>query len=186
MSDLSFMTVRLPLKIGPHERGDMWEDPLADLIEPEEIAEVTGGGTMLADDGGIEFCELEIELADLSKDRLDKIQAAMLTINAPKNTKFIDADGKVLRTFGTTAVVGIGLDGAGLPDSAYEGFSPDAFNNDVLAALGDGHSYGGSYAGKRYTYFYYHGPNGDVIRQTLEQFASDQPICQGAKFEQLA
>lgn len=186
MSEPTYMTIRLPLKIGPLERGDLWEDPLSDLIEPDEIAEVSGGGTMMSEDGGIEYCDLEIELADLSDDRLDRIQAAMIEVGAPKGTKFVDDDGAIIREFGTVCVVGIGLDGGGLPDSAYEGFDPDKFNEDILAALGDGHSYGGSHAGKRYTYFYYHGPDGSAIETKLRAFAADKPICQGAKYDHLA
>jgi len=186
MSEPTYMTIRLPLKIGPMERGDLWEDPLSDLIEPDEIAEVSGGGTMMSPDGGIEYCDLEIELTDLSDDRLDKIQAAMIKLGAPKDTKFVNDDDEVLRTFGNVCVVGIGLDGGGLPDSAYESFDPDTFNQDILATLGDGHSYGGSHAGKRYTYFYYHGPDGDAIEAALRAFAADRPICQGAKYEKLA
>ena len=135
--------------------------------------------------GGIQFCEMELELADLSDDRLDKLQDAMIRLGAPRKTQFLNDDGEILREFGTVEVVGIGLDGTGLPDSAYEDFDPDDFNAEILAALGDGYSYGGSEAGERYTFFYYHGADGQLMEQQLRAFAATKPIGEGAQFVHL-
>lgn len=186
MADPVYVSVRLPLKIGPIERDEFWEDPLSDKLQDGTIGEVTGGGTMMAADGGIDYCDLEIEMADLSDDRLDKLQSLISELGAPKGTAFVDDDGETLRTFGDISVVGIGLDGSGLPDSAYEGFDPDEFNDTIVAALGDGHSYGGSYAGARYTYFYYHGRDAKFIEDTLRKVAQTVPIGQGAQFQHIA
>ncbi|WP_411892013.1 hypothetical protein [Yoonia sp. SDW83-1] len=185
MTDTVFLTIRLPLKIGPLDRGELWEDPLDEILEAEELGEVSGGGTMMDPDGGILFCDLELELADLSDDRLDKLQDAMIRLGAPRKTQFLNDDGESLREFGTVEVVGIGLDGTGLPDSAYEDFDPDNFNDEILAALGDGHSYGGSEAGERYTFFYYHGADGKQIEEKLRTFAATKPIGEGAQFVHL-
>ncbi len=186
MSDPNYLTIRLPLQIGPIERGEFWEDPLADILENKGIGEVTGGGTMLGDEGGIAYIDLEIAVPDMDASRLDQLQDAMIAIGAPKNTQILDDHGNTLRTFGTVSVVGIGLDGTGLPDSAYEGFDADEFSDEIVAALGDGYSYGGSHAGERYTFFYYHGPDSAHIETQLKTIADAKPIGQGAKIEHIA
>jgi hypothetical protein len=186
MSEPHYISVRLPLKIGPMDRGEMWEDPLMARLDSDPLGEVTGGGTMMDPDGGIAYCDLEVALPDLTDKRLDELQAHLDALGAPKGTEFITDDGNSLRSFGKVSAVGIGLDGSGLPDEAYEGFDPDTFNDQILSALGDGYSYGGSHAGERYTYFYYHGADAGYIYKTLRAIAEAQPIGQGAQFDQVA
>ncbi|MEO0932124.1 MAG: hypothetical protein AAFY14_16010 [Pseudomonadota bacterium] len=186
MAEPIYLSVRLPLKIGPLERGEYWEDPLSEILEAEGIGEVTGGGTMMDPEGGILYCDLEVAMPDHSDAQLDKLQDAMMRLHAPRKTSFVDDDGATLREFGETSVVGIGLNGADLPDAAYEGFDPDLFNDEIVAALGEGYSYGGSHAGERYTYFYYHGSDPDHIKAQLTTIAASKPIGEGAKIEQLA
>lgn len=186
MSDPAYLTIRLPLKLGPLERYDLWEEPLTTRLEASGEGEVTGGGTMMNEEGEIQYCDLEVALPDLSDARLTQLQSTVEAIGAPKNTMFVDDDGETLRSFGTLSVVGVGLDGTDLPDSAYEGFDPDEFSDEVIAALGDGHAYAGSDAGARYTFFYYSGPDGSVIEDKLRQVTSAKPIGQGAQIAHLA
>ncbi len=182
-----FLIIRLPLKIGPMDRGDYWEDPLAEKAEAASIAELSGGGTMMDDDGAILFSEVELVVPDLSDERLNQIEQILVDLGAPKGTEFYSGDSETaLRSFGTTEVVGIGLDGSDLPDEVYEGFDVEDFVSAAEAALGDGVTFGGSTMGERYTFFYFHGPSADTIQEGLERFAKTQPICQGCQYERLA
>ena len=135
--------------------------------------------------GDILFCDLELALPDLSAARLGQLQDALIKLGAPKGTQFIDDDGQTLASFGDISVVGIGLDGTGLPESAYENFDPDTFNDQVVDALGDAYSFGGSHMGARYTFFYYHGPDSRHIEGILRQITAAMPIATGAQFEHL-
>ena len=49
--------------IGPIDRGDRYEEPLQTVLESMNIGRVTGGGSQLNELGGIEFADIEIELA---------------------------------------------------------------------------------------------------------------------------
>ena len=46
----------------PIDRGEIYEDPLDELLKAENIGEVSGGGTMQKKSGEIEYCDIEIEL----------------------------------------------------------------------------------------------------------------------------
>ncbi|MEJ8560464.1 hypothetical protein QTO30_03945 [Yoonia sp. GPGPB17] len=186
MTEPVFLTIRLPLKIGPLERYEFWEEPLEEHLKSVGEGEVSGGGTMMDEDGEIQFSDLELALPDLSDDRLTQLETAMVALGAPKKTQFLNDDGNTLREFGTVCVVGVGLDGTGLPDSAYEDFDPDTFSDEIVAALGDGYSYGGSNAGERYTFFYYHGADDAVMEEKLRAVADSKPIGQSAQFVHLA
>ncbi|MDX8348860.1 hypothetical protein SLH49_12805 [Cognatiyoonia sp. IB215446] len=186
MTEPVYLSVRLPLKIGPMERFEFWEEPLTEILKAEELGEITGGGTMMDPEGDILYCDLEVELSDLTDKTLDKLQDAMTRLNAPKSTSFVTDGGTVLREFGSISVVGIGLNGADLPDSAYEGFDPDDFNDEVVSSLGEGYAYGGSHAGEKYTFFYYHGSDADHMKTRLTDIAAHKPIGEGAQITQLA
>ena len=186
MADPLYLTIRLPLRIGPMERSDFWEDPIDQYLEATNIGEVSGGGTMMSKDGEIEFCDIEIAMQDLSAATLEGLQKVVHDLGAPKGTKFLNDKDEVLADFGEVRVVGIGLDGTSLPDSAYEGFDPEGFCDEIVAALGEGYAYGGSNAGAQYTFFYFHGSDNGHIEKTLRAVTSDKPICEGAQFIHIA
>lgn len=58
---------RLYEHIEPIDRGDRYEDPLQAVLERANIGRVTGGGSQLNELGGIEYADVEIELANLDE-----------------------------------------------------------------------------------------------------------------------
>ena len=64
--------------IGPIDRGERYEDPLHEVLEGTTIGRVTGGGSQLNELGGIEFADVEMELADLD----DALRAGLVAVDA--------------------------------------------------------------------------------------------------------
>ena len=62
-----FVFAKIMDTIGPMERGERYEDPLGEDLEAQGLGMVTGGGTQLAKDGGIEWIGIDIDLADLDR-----------------------------------------------------------------------------------------------------------------------
>jgi hypothetical protein len=56
----SFIVIQLNEKIMPIDRGEIYEDPLDEFLQRNLYGEVTGGGTMQAKSGEIEFCDMEV------------------------------------------------------------------------------------------------------------------------------
>ena len=54
---------QLNARVQPMDRGEYFEEPLDKVLKSEGIGEVTGGGTLLADESnGIEYSDIEIML----------------------------------------------------------------------------------------------------------------------------
>ena len=60
MSDRHFVLARITEHVEPIERGERYEEPLADFLKEHGLGEVTGGGSQLTQDGEIEFADVEL------------------------------------------------------------------------------------------------------------------------------
>jgi hypothetical protein len=80
-----FLYVKIPGNIGPVERGDRFENPLAAALKKEGIGRVTGGGSQLGEGKTIEFCGIDIVVKNKAEG-LAVIRATLRQENAPKGT----------------------------------------------------------------------------------------------------
>lgn len=85
-----FVFVKIPAAIEPLDRGDLFEDPLSEILEREGLGEVTGGGTLLSapDENGernIESCGIDVDLYDLDKG-LALLKTELRRLNIPLGT----------------------------------------------------------------------------------------------------
>ena len=62
-----FVFAKIMDTVGPMERGDKYEKPLDRDLEAQGLGMVTGGGTQMAKDGGVEWLGLDLDLADLDR-----------------------------------------------------------------------------------------------------------------------
>ena len=60
-----FLLVHLPLAIGPLERAQRFEGPVAAALGA--LGSITGGGTSISETGGPESCDLEVEVHDVAR-----------------------------------------------------------------------------------------------------------------------
>ena len=101
---------------------------------PRGAGRVTGGGTMLGEEGEIEFCDLEIMLPTATDAALGALRRALEGLGAPKGSRLIWNDGANELAFGTCEGLAVYLNGADLPDSVYE----DCDVNVVYEDFGNG------------------------------------------------
>ncbi|MDB5296666.1 MAG: putative lipoprotein, partial [Phycisphaerales bacterium] len=76
-----YVLIRGP--VGPAERGEKYEDPLADALG--DLGEVTGGGSQLGDGDAIEYCGLDVVVNDCGRG-LSVIRACLRSCHAPADT----------------------------------------------------------------------------------------------------
>ncbi|MFO0865147.1 MAG: hypothetical protein U0744_10940 [Gemmataceae bacterium] len=76
-----YVLIREPL--GPMDRGDKYEEPLAAALG--HLGDVTGGGSQLGEGNSIEYCGIDIVVND--RDRgLEAIRKCLRTCGAPDDT----------------------------------------------------------------------------------------------------
>jgi hypothetical protein len=166
--------------IEPIDRGDRYEDPLDAVLELANIGRVTGGGSQLSELGGIEYAEIEIELANLDG-ALRVVVDALENAGAPQGSELIDAaDGRMLRQFGTQQCLAIFLDGTTLPEEVYANLDFDALVAELGAAAGDG-SNRGFWQGPEETGVFFFGPDAEAMFARVEPVLRRLPIGQNAR-----
>jgi hypothetical protein len=178
MSYPHFVLARLFEHIEPIDRGNRYEDPLSAALEARGVGRVTGGGSQLNEQGGIDFADVEIELADLTG-ALDAAVRALEEAGAPRGSEIL-ADGSVIREFGTQQCVAVYLDGVSLPDAVYEALDFDQLVADVEAAGGAG-SYHGCWQGPEETALFLFDSNAEDLFRRIEPMLRALPIGQNAR-----
>lgn len=178
---------RLNAKMQPIDRGDYYEDPLADTLKAANIGEVTGGGTQLSEAPyGIEFCDLEIRMDEVTEEALAVIIKRLNDLGAPKGSRLIiETTGKQI-PFGVTEGLAVYLNGADLEDEVYRAcdvnFVIDEFDR-LLAGKG---AFRGYWEGDRETALFCYGASYSEMKTALAPFLADYPLCEKARVEQIA
>ena len=173
-----FVLARVYEHIGPIDRGDRYEDPLNEVLETTGIGRVTGGGSQLAENGRIEFADIEIELVDLDA-ALQTAVDALERAGAPQGSE-IHLDGTVLREFGATQCVAVYLDGVTLPEEVYADLDFDQLIGELDGAAGAG-SYRGHWQGPEETGLYFFGPNAEELFTRIHPALSALSVGQNAR-----
>lgn len=69
MTDSRIVIAHLNDRAQPLDRGELYEDPFDHVLKQASLGAVTGGGTQLADDGEVAFCDVEIKSKTSPRDR---------------------------------------------------------------------------------------------------------------------
>ena len=166
--------------IEPIDRGERYEDPLDAILKSATIGSVTGGGSQLNELGGIDFADVEIELANLDG-AVDTVVEALERAGAPQGSELIDgSDGRILREFGRLQCLAVFLDGTSLPDQVYADLDFDAVIGEIQAAAGE-NSYRGFWQGPQETGIFFFGPDAEAMFARVEPVLHRLPIGQNAR-----
>jgi hypothetical protein len=166
--------------IEPIARGERYEDPLLEVLERANLGHVTGGGSQLNELGGVEFADVEIELANLD-DGVRVVCEALEKSGAPQGSELIDAqEDRILREFGTHQCLAVYLDGVSLPEDVYANLDFDQVVDAIGAAAGPD-SYRGFWQGPEETGIFLFGPDADDMFARVEPVLRALPIGQNAR-----
>jgi hypothetical protein len=180
MSFPHVVVARLYEHVEPIDRGNRYEDPLQAVLETATLGRVTGGGTQLNEAGGVEYADIEIELADLDGAVL-AVAGALEEAGAPQGSELIDAsDARVLREFGKQQCLAISLDGTSLPEDVYANLDFEAVVGEIGAAAGND-SFHGFCEGNEETTLFFFGPDADALFDRVEPVLRRLPIGQNAR-----
>src|SRR6186997_863085 len=112
---------KINARLQPKGRGDLFEDPLAERLEKANLGAVTGGGSMLGQNGEIQYCGIDIDMYDAERSPAF-ICDALNRRGAPKGSElqFTLDSRKVVVPFGEAEGLAVYLNGTDLPDEVYK------------------------------------------------------------------
>jgi hypothetical protein len=182
----ALVVASLNARLQPVDRGALYEDPLDQALREAGLGSVTGGGTQLAETGELEHCDIEIELADGTWERLEVVVALLERLGAPKGSRLLVDRGERDIRFGSSEGLAVYLNGTDLSDDVYRdsdvNYVYDEFNR-LLDGIGSVHSY---WEGPTETALYAYGSSFEEMRAALAGFIESYPLCERARLVQIA
>jgi hypothetical protein len=178
-----FVYAKIWEPIEPVARGRRYEDPLQEALEQARVGEVSGGGSSIDKNAGIQFVGVDIELATL--DAVDLVRRVLEEAGAPRGSELQfeeDGESRVL-SFGVTEGLAIFLDGIHLSDEVYARCSADELVDAIVRDLGSqrGAEFRGSWQGPEETAIYLYGSDAERIYTAIEATLREYPLCQNAR-----
>jgi hypothetical protein len=172
---------RLNARAQPLDRGEVFEDPLSDILQAAGIGEVTGGGTMLGEEGEIEFCDLEIMVPEATDAVLGAIRKALEGLGAPKGSRLIWNDGANELEFGTFEGLAVYLNGTDLPDAVYEQSDASFVYEELGRLVGSEGRVVSHWDGPRETALYLYGRSAKTMLARIRPCLDTYPLCAKAR-----
>lgn len=172
---------RLNARAQPLDRGDVFEDPLNEILEVAGTGQVTGAGTQLGEEGEIEFCDLEIMVPEASDAAIGAIREALERLGAPRGSKLIWNDGASELEFGAFEGLAVYLNGTDLPDEVYAQSDVNFVYDELGRLLGDEGRVVSHWDGPRETALYLYGRSADTMLSRIRPFLDSYPLCQKAR-----
>jgi hypothetical protein len=177
---------RLNARAQPLDRGEVFEDPLNDILQAAGLGEVTGGGTLLGEEGEIEFCDIEIMVPEATDAVLAAIREALEGLGAPKGSRLIWRDGANELEFGAFEGLAVYLNGTDLPDAVYEQSDASFVYEEFGRLVGGEGRVVSHWDGPRETALYLYGRSAATMLARIRPCLDTYPLCAEARIVTIA
>ncbi|MEH1015446.1 hypothetical protein V6U90_20315 [Micromonospora sp. CPCC 206060] len=179
------LEITLNARLRPLDRGEVYEDPLQEVLEARAPgSEIVGGGTMMSPDGEPLSCDVAIDLAGDSEAGLALVVDVLQQLGAPRgSTARLGDNGPVV--FGLSEGVGLYLNGTDLPEQVYAESDINELIGQLIARLGERggmHSY---WQGPRETALYFYGPSAREMAELMREVLDTHPLAQRSRLVSL-
>lgn len=181
-----FIVVTLNARIQPMHRGEIYEDPLDEILAKNSVGEVSGGGTLQAQSGEIEHCDVEIQVNNSSDETVALIKNSLENLGVPKGSKLkVEATDSEIE-LGTLEGLAIYLNGTDLEAEVYANSDSNHVYSELdrlTQGVGKVYSY---WQGSTETAFYLYGTSFAQMKSQIDELVSSYPLCQQCRIVQIA
>jgi hypothetical protein len=181
-----FIVATINARIQPMHRGEIYEDPLDEILAKNATGEVSGGGTLQSQTGEIEYCDVEIQVNNSNDETVDLIKSSLEKMGVPKGSKIkIEATDSEIE-FGSLEGLAIYLNGTDLDPEVYENSDSNYVYSELdrlTQGTGKVYSY---WQGSTETAFYLYGTSFSQMKEQISVLVNNYPLCQKCRIEQIA
>lgn len=181
-----FLVAKINARLQPIHRGEFFEDPLETALKAIGTCEVSGGGTLQSVSGEIEYCDIEIQCAESTRQTVNLIVSTLESLGAPKGSKLIiESTGEEI-PFGTAEGLAVYLNGTDLPSETYRDCDANHVYAEFDRLLQDEGRVLSYWQGPRETAFYMYGKSFETMKQLLCAFLASYPLCAQWRIDRVA
>lgn len=184
----TMMVASLNDRILPIDRGELYEDPVDEMLQASGLGEVNGGGTMTSEQGEIMGCDVDIHVFsdEVSPALIQKIIQMLEAKGAPKGSRLSIAKTKEVIQIGKREGLALYLDGRNLPAETYQTCDSNYVLAEVKRLTGDESDVLRYWQGPAETAFYVYGESFEVMKRAIQGLVDTYPLCKGARIVQIA
>ena len=185
-AETQMVIIQLNAKLQPMHRGEFFEDPLDAKLKAAGLGEVSGGGTMQAESGEIDYCDIELQMTDTSDAAIGKLVALLEQIGAPKGSKVQLTNPPSERDVGRSEGMAVYLNGTDLPDETYKSCDSNVVYSELGRLVGGKGRVLSYWQGPTETAFYLYGDSFADMKQRTAEFLATYPLCAKCRVTQVA
>ncbi|MBZ4021457.1 hypothetical protein CKO11_03130 [Rhodobacter sp. TJ_12] len=175
------VTAHLPTCLTDAQRAARYDGPVQEALTAWGVGAVTGGSSAGEAAGRVTGCTVTMQIKGLDKKLMDRLVPHFESLGAPRGSVFTDEEGKELRSFGSTHVLVLELDMAGLPEAV----KAEHKTEELLERINHKISSGGRFMGQRdfdkTTDLYFHCRAVRHVEAALAELLVDHPLCANAR-----
>lgn len=179
------VTARLNAKVQPLDRGDIFEDPLDEILKERKLGEVCGGGTAISAIGEVEYCDIEVALFD--RNSATEVAQILEFLAAPKGSKLQFGDGAASDLeFGRSEGLGLYLNGTDLADAVYAECDSNVVYDRISALIEGCGGILSHWQGPTETALYLYGDSFELMQSKIHDFVGTYPLCEKCRVVRIA
>ncbi|CAG7619418.1 hypothetical protein ACFQI7_03275 [Paenibacillus allorhizosphaerae] len=184
----TLIIIQLNDKIMPMDRGVLYEEPLDEFLRSNRYGEITGGGTMQAESGEIEFCDMEVLIYKGNDYRsiIGEIILKLEDLGAPKRSHVILENTEECIAFGKKEGLAIYLDSVNLPERVYAQCDLNVVLTELSRLIGYDGEVERYWQGTTETAFYFYGDSFEDMKNAIWSLTELYPLCQNTRIVQIA
>ena len=176
------LTIELNAKLQPKHRGEMFEEPLENVLLQTNAGELLGGGTLQSATGEIKKCDITLGVND---DWIEKILAYLQRIKIiPKGSKIIC--NQEITPIGQAEGLAIYLNGTDLPTKVYQTNDINELISELQDALGEKCFMFSWWEGGTETALYFYGESYLELYESVKHILDIHPLCKLSHTKQIA
>lgn len=184
MGQSRHLTLNLNARIMPFDRGDLFEDPINDMLQEAGIGEVDGGGTLQEKTGEIINCDVEICLTGNLDENYEKLKGFLGRLWIPKGSFLVSEDKN--EEIGFLEGLALYLNGTDLEDEVYKSCDVNFVISELLRALGEDCKFYSYWQGPEETALYFYGQSFGRMNSLMTPFIEEYPLCNKSRVVQIA
>lgn len=187
-ADAFHVTLHLNARLQPTHRHDL-EDALEEALDRLCLGEVDGGGTLMFPSGEVRSCDVELYLRHSGPQAIQRLAELVEDLGAARGSCLLyenAAGEREERAVGALEGMAIYLTGTQLPPEVYQqcdvNYAIDQLGR-RLEGLGGLYSW---WEGPQDTALYFYGASFAAMREAVQGFLDEYPLCRKCRVEQIA